>query len=273
MRQIDHITPQILLEAVVVDYTISDIEEFRLKFGLDKAKETSSVDLFPFLAGTITKKDLEKRALPSTGPFGFISKNIGVLPIDFYVQLKAMEEEGYAKILSKPHIATLNGHKASISIATTQYYIFESEVIIPTTSQPTTQKTQRFEKITAEIKLEITPWISADGDVTVDIHPEFSTPIGQFNPEIPPTINSRILKSTVRLKDGETIVLGGLIQDSQNESKSKFPFLGDVPILGALFRGWGINNRNSELVVYITPHINQEPVSLDSLIEGGYRRK
>lgn len=138
-------------------------------------------------------------------------------------------------------------------------------MIVPTSGQPTTQKTERFEKITAEVKLEITPWVSADGDVTVEIHPEFSTPIGQFNPEVPPTINSRILSSTVRLRDGETIVLGGLIQNSQTESRSKFPILGDIPIIGAVFRGRSTDIEDSELVVYITPHINQEPVDIDKI--------
>lgn len=265
IQEIDHVTPQILIEAVVVDYQISNLDEFSLKFGIDETKAANAPFLlYPFMEGTMTRQGVESR-LTDKSP-KFVSRNIGILPHDFYMQLKAMEQEGYAKIQSKPHIATLNGHKASIIISTTQYYIFESEVIYPTSGQPTTQTSQRFEKIAAEVKLEITPWISADGEVTVEIHPEFSTPVGSFTPDVPPTINSRILDSTVRLSDGETIVLGGLIQSSQSNTKTKFPILGSIPYLGALFRGHEVSDTDSELVIYLTPHINMAPVDLDELV-------
>jgi len=258
VAEIDHTVPQILLEALVVDYRITDVSEFDLEMGVDSEQDAGAFQFYPFIQGTTTKSNLEASFSASGSPL--ISKNIGYLPNDFYMQLKALEQDGYAKIQSKPHIATLNGNKASLVISTTQYYIFDSEVIVPTTGQPTTQKTQRFEKISAEIRLEITPWVSAGGEITTEIHPEFSTPQGSFSPDVPPTINSRIFDSTVRLKDGETIVLGGLIQTDDSKSRGKFPVLGDIPLLGALFRTYSNTTETSELVIYITPRLNMEPV-------------
>ena len=103
--------------------------------------------------------------------------------------------------------------------------------------------------------MEITPWVSASGDVTVDIKPEFKTPVGSLSSEVPPTINSRILDSTVRLKDGETIILGGLIQESNVDNVNKVPILGNIPLLGRLFRNKSTSTIKSELVVFVTPHV------------------
>ena len=261
IQDIDHIVPQILIEALVVDYRINDMKEFQLKFGIDKQREASAIQLYPFIEGTTTKDAMQSYA--NTNGSDVLAKNIGFLPDNFYAQLSAMEQEGYAKIQSKPHIATLNGNKASLVISTTQYYIFKSEVVVPTSSQPTTQTTQRFEKISAEIKLEITPWVSAGGEITTEIHPEFSTPVGSFNPDVPPTINSRIFDSTVRLQDGETIVLGGLIRNDDSKNYQKFPILGDIPLIGWFFRSHSIQNETSELVIYITPHLNMPPVNME----------
>jgi type IV pilus assembly protein PilQ len=97
--------------------------------------------------------------------------------------------------------------------------------------------------------------VSASGEVTVEIHPEFKTPVGIFSSEIPPTINTRVIDSTVRLKDGETIILGGLIEEKESKSHSKVPILGDIPILGNLFRTSHKSIIKTELMIYITPHI------------------
>ena len=166
-----------------------------------------------------------------------------------------MEKVGKAIIRSQPQIATLNGHPASIKIGTTQYYILETERPMVGGNQVFNQVSQRFEKITAEVSLEIVPWVSASGEITTEIHPEFSTPLGTLDSNIPPTINHRILDSTVRLRDGETIVLGGLIQTMESETRDKFPILGDIPILGRLFQNKSHNNSKSELMIYITPHL------------------
>ena len=89
----------------------------------------------------------------------------------------------------------------------------------------------------------------------MEVHPEFNTPVGTLNANVPPTINSRVLDSTVRLKDGETIILGGLIQESESENINKVPILGDIPLLGRLFRNKRTSLIKSELMIFITPYV------------------
>ena len=97
--------------------------------------------------------------------------------------------------------------------------------------------------------------MTESGDVNAEIRPEFSTPVGVLDPGVPPTINTRQLETTVRLRDGETIILGGLIQESQMTEQSMIPILGRIPLIGRLFRSRKTSRRKSELVIYITPHV------------------
>lgn len=181
-------------------------------------------------------------------------QNLGRLPTDFFFRIQALSQEGVVNVRSRPQISTLNGHEASIEIGTTQYFILRSTTPLQSPNQIVTQESERFETIEANVSLQITPWVSSSGEVTTEIHPEFNTPVGNFNSEVPPTINSRILDSTVRLKDGETIILGGLIQDSETVNYNKIPILGDIPLLGQLFRNRSHDTSKSELIIFITPH-------------------
>lgn len=118
------------------------------------------------------------------------------------------------------------------------------------------QSTQSFQTIETDVKLEITPYVGAIGMIFVDIKPNFNTPAGQHSANIPPTINERSMSSTLEMREGETIVLGGLIQDSETENRTQVPILGSIPLLGALFSSTTNSNDKSELIIYITPHIS-----------------
>lgn len=198
-------------------------------------------------------RDANRALAPGGNLFGIA--NLGRLPDDFYFRIQALSQEGIVNIKSRPQISTLNGHTASIEIGTTQYFLLKSTTPLQSPNQIVTQETERFEQIEANVLLEITPWVSSSGEVTAEIHPEFNTPVGNLNADVPPTINSRVLDSTVRLKDGETIILGGLIQESEVENLNKVPILGDIPLLGRLFRNKYTSMDKSELVIFITPHV------------------
>ena len=255
IEKIDMPPAQVLFEAVVVDYNISKLSEFKLtadNTGLDR--EMPPHIYYPNIDYSSTGDDLNIH-LDNIADYLNI-KNIGHLSSDFFLQLQFMEKEGIANIMSRPQIAALNGHPASIEIGTSQYYLLENQTIYP--SQQTSVSTatsQRFEVIEADMSLEVTPWVTESGEIIVMIQPEFNSPATVFDPDIPPTINRRILKSTVRLKDGETIVLGGMIQNHENTTIEKFPILGDLPILGRIFQNRNSSKTKSELMVYLTPHI------------------
>ncbi|MCK5148068.1 secretin and TonB N-terminal domain-containing protein [bacterium] len=254
IKQIDFPIPQVLIEAIVVDFSDIHTKEFGIKAWM-KAPGDSTQYTDSFLPGVniTASSDILSKSLQFYGPqLGL--KSIGRLPAGFMVNLKALESTGKVNIRSQPQIATLNGHSASIKIGTTQYYKFNTERPIVGGNQAYNQVTQRFEKVLAEISLTITPWVSASGEITTEIHPEFSTPRG-FDPDVPPTIDHRILESTVRLRDGETIILGGMIQTDERESISKVPILGDIPIIGKLFQSRSTRKEKSKLMIYITPHL------------------
>ena len=127
------------------------------------------------------------------------------------------------------------------------------------------------------ISIELTPFISPDGYVTLNLKPNYATmkeevtSVSISNPDLPITaavlLQRRNLElSNVRIKDGETLVLGGMIQEEEKKEVSKFPLLGDLPVIGGVFRNTHTTNTKSELVIMVTPHIikDTEDVASDT---------
>jgi type IV pilus assembly protein PilQ len=256
VQAIDFAPAQIVVEALVVDFSTSYLNQFSIvsnNTGQTAAGATDEKyypDIQLYSAGKQADNGLQEIA----SHLG-ITK-IGHLSDNFYVQLKALAQEGKANIRSRPVIASLNGHEASINIGTTQYYLLKTETVFnSTTPSYTSQVSQRFETIKADVSLKVTPWVTGTGEIIVDIQPEFNTPRGQLDPNIPPTINHRLLNSTVRLRPGETIVLGGLIQSNEDIQVSKLPILGEIPILGRLFQNRSKTSTETELMIFLTPTV------------------
>jgi type IV pilus assembly protein PilQ len=255
LKEIDIPPAQVLFDAIVVDYDVSNTKDFSLT--ADNTGLTTDLPdhvYYPSIDYSATGDNLNVH-LKDISDYLKIG-NIGHLSNDFYARLQIMEKEGIANIRSRPQIAALNGHSASIKIGISQYYLLESKTVYPSQeSDVSTQTSQRFEVIEADMSLEVTPWVTESGEIIVDIKPEFNSPASTLDPDIPPTINRRVLKSTVRLRNGETIVLGGMIQNQDNTTINKFPILGDLPIIGRIFQNRHSVKNKTELMVYLTPHV------------------
>jgi type II secretory pathway component GspD/PulD (secretin) len=158
-------------------------------------------------------------------------------------QLNALIQNGHASILAQPRIATINNHEATLLVGETYPVV----TVNLQTGFPSVTN------IDVGVKLRLTPSIGADGMITAEFHPEFSQITG-FNATFPIVSNRRV-DSTLRLHDGDTIVLGGLFSDIDSETITKFPILGDIPGLGAFFRNKERTHNKDEVVFYITPHI------------------
>jgi len=256
IKELDEPSPQILIEALVIDYSITDRSEFGIRMNNYGFSDSLShgmnyypdVDVYQY--GDDLNEDIQRIADDLS------IKNIGKLPSNFFVKLNALVQSGKANVQSRPQIATLNGHPAKIDVGTTQYYLLKTETTYGVGQQtPTSQISEKFQTIEASMSLSVTPWVTSTDEIIVEIHPEFNTPQGAFDPEVPPTINHRVLDSTIRLRDGETIVLGGLIQSNESLTEEKFPILGDIPLLGKLFRNRLKLKTKTELIIYLTPHI------------------
>ncbi len=174
-----------------------------------------------------------------------------------------------ARVLANPKILITNGQESTIDL--TQDYVekVSSEFLTSTstgTNTGTTGLVQREYTIGDDlgIKVELVPFISPEGYVTLNIKPKYSTIANQIyaagnagTSDLVATLLSRrdIDLKNVRIRDGETLVLGGMIQETEVKSVNKIPLLGDLPLVGPLFRSTGTNKAKSELVIMITPNI------------------
>ncbi len=151
----------------------------------------------------------------------------------FSADINALVSNGKARILSRPNVTTIQGREAVIYIGN-EVPIEKSQTIDSTT-------TSSYEYKDAGIKLKYTPRVNADGTITAKLYTEVSTPDYDKNAGAY-RFNTRTAETTVTVRDGEPMVIGGLIGAEESKAVSKIPFLGDLPILGALFR----NNRKSK---------------------------
>jgi type IV pilus assembly protein PilQ len=158
-------------------------------------------------------------------------------------QINTLVQRGRASILAEPRVATLNNHEASLLVGE-QYPVV---TVNQQTGYPSVQT------IDVGVRLRLTPTIGAEGSITAELHPEFSQIIG-FNNGFP-IIANRKVDATLRVHDGETIVLGGLFQDIDSDTVTKLPFLGDLPVLGGVFRNRQRSHTKDEIVFFITPRI------------------
>ena len=169
-------------------------------------------------------------------------------PFEFYygARINALVTDGKAKILSRPNVTTIQGREAVINVG--------SSVPVPKVSSTNTSTTTSIEYRDAGIILRYTPRVNSDGTITAKIHTEVSTP--QYIPDMQAyRFNTRSAETTVTVRDGEPMIIGGLIGAEEAKSVSKIPFLGDLPILGALFRNHRKSKSESELIIFLTAHV------------------
>ncbi len=264
LRTIDIPTPQVRIDAVIVEFKENLDKEFAVRGGRDWRLMDSTYFLTPFpktlhsstsnqhfeigVSGSWFKKVI--RSMVNKSSLGLLDD----LPDDFFTILRFLETQDKAKVLAQPSIMTLNGNKASIDVSETQYFKVETGV--------GESHTSRFQPIKFGIQLDIVPWISQSGQITAEITPNVSNS-EKTNNEGYPNVSTRSVNTTVRLNDGQTLILGGLVKNQETTFQYKIPFLGDLPLLGPLFRNSGKTRNKTNLIVFITPHIIKGDSNVD----------
>ncbi len=165
--------------------------------------------------------------------------------------ITAAASEGKAKVLSDPKITTLNNQAANINVTTQIPYVTSNVASTGVT-------TQQVSYVTTGIQLTVTPSINADGRILLQINPNVSQPsVTAAGSSLTgaPAVDSRNANTTVLVRDGETIVIGGLISDSLQDTIAKIPLLGDIPILGWLFKKKSKTRVRNELLIFVTTRI------------------
>jgi type II secretory pathway component GspD/PulD (secretin) len=144
-------------------------------------------------------------------------------------------------------MAALNGRYAELFIGETKF------IKVEVNSYGTVS--ERIQGVDVGVTLKVMPWTGGNDEITTLLIPEVSNISELDRATGLPVLSTRKAQTTVRVKDGETIMIGGLVQTQDYDTTVKIPFLGDIPLLGNLFRSKSKSHINSELVIFVTPHI------------------
>ena len=183
-----------------------------------------------------------------------------VVKDDFRATLRALATAGKLEVLSRPSVLARNNESATITIGQEVPFIRNSRV----TDNGQTINTIEYEDI--GIILEVTPHITPDRVVEMEVSPEISTLTGETIP-ISDTANAQVIakrsaQTRVSVMDGKTVVIGGLMEDNKTDTVRKIPLLGDIPVLGFLFRRTIKTKTKTELLIFLTPHVVMGPDDL-----------
>lgn len=243
VEDIDIVSPQVMIKALILEVSKGMTRELDLKGGFFSADTTRMI--FPEFIYSYSGDDINQTIdeIASHLELGTLPH----LPANFMLAIRALESAGKARVKAEPRIVTLNGNEANIDVGWTGYY----RTTTGTVENPLIQ----LHSVSAGIVLRIVPWVSASGEITTVLNIEVSSLKGISATGLP-EISKRTAATTVRLNDGETIVIGGLVQTTSAETKSKIPFLGSIPIIGELlFTSQKKQVDETELIIYITPKI------------------
>ncbi|MBH47631.1 MAG: hypothetical protein CME71_05630 [Halobacteriovorax sp.] len=265
---LDTQTPQVLIESKIVEVSESYSKEIGLKngfnFGYDPvgAPATSAGDLgtsgsgagvdvgpgFSFSSAPVSGESARNLFSLSIGQFGRL------LDLNFALQL--MENESKGKIIASPKVITQNKKKANLSTTDTTSFTV-------TTGAGDTASTS-FQEVSADLSLEVTPQVTNEGSIALEIALSKSQFGTRPSPDAPPNKQTRKVNTNVLVDNGSTIVLGGIYSYTKSESHSGIPFLKDIPLIGWLFRTpYAPSTTKNEMIIFLTPRIiNQEEAGL-----------
>jgi len=264
IQKLDIVREQVLVEMLIMEVSEDSLQEIGIDWAtLDEAVADSvrffgSTNFGPrvdFVSG-----DLEGLAVGMWKGAG-ADVSIGAI-------LHALQKQSNVNILSTPHITTSNHNKAKIIVGENRAFTMQSR-ITETTDFITPTVIKTFEYKDVGISLEITPHISQGGFVRLEINSEFTKLIEDVTAPSPdtPTTAKRQAETIVSMNSGSTVVIGGLIRDDKTTIEKKIPLVGDLPLVGALFRYKKDQLQKTNLLIFITPHILSSQEDLEQITE------
>jgi len=272
IEELDKPVGQVLIKVLFAELTHSNSVDWGTEFSMlnlrDDGGATQSVGVFGRPLELTTPGSATSPLGPGTpGPMGLSVRTLEG-EIDFTIH--ALQETGRLNVLSRPYVLTRNNQMATITVA--------EEVPIPSgTSQGTaTTQTNYTYRNDIGIVLEVTPSVNPEGLVNMTVSPKITTRTGetvQISEDLfPEVFATRSATTRVAVLNGQTIVIGGLIEDQMNETIRKIPLLGDIPIAGALFRRTIKEKTKTELLIFLTPHVAQKPEDLTDISQAEQER-
>jgi MSHA type pilus biogenesis protein MshL len=243
---------QVMIQAKIVEVVLSD----DFKMGINWSYVADFPELTKLTGALGGVATLNQGLIPAAESGVF---QLGITDEKISALLDAMAKQGNLNILSSPQIVTLNNQAAMIKVTQeTVYFEITTEVDVDT---DTTTQTIESRTIDVGIVLDVTPQISADGVITLNIHPSISEIVGEAvskEGDTRPIIDRRETNAVVKVQDGQTIIMAGLMKEKKKEELKMVPCLGEIPLLGMLFRYTTQNKEKVELVIMLTPIILNE---------------
>ena len=249
LHAVDVAPRQVLLEATIAEVTLNDQLRFGVKWYLEKN------------FGKFTFSDAVSGAVRSAFPgFSYFFPST-----DVSVAVDALSEVTDVKVVSRPTLTVRDNKEAELQIGdqvpiTTRTASSGSDADAPVVNQVNLKDTG--------VILNVTPRIAKSGRVLLDIEQEVSDVVRTTSSGIDsPTIQSRRVKTSVVVQDGQTLVLGGLMQASEKESREQVPVLGEIPFLGAAFRRKVDREARTELVIFISVAVMHDPAAVSNVMK------
>ncbi|MFG0249022.1 MAG: type II secretion system secretin GspD [Phycisphaeraceae bacterium JB051] len=250
ITNLDRAIPQVLIKVLVAEVTHDGEVDLGVEFSGLNIRDSGN----GFQIGT----DFGVASATDGFSFSLIETNLNAA-------IHALETVGKLDVLSRPYILTSDNKEATITVGEEVPFIRDSR----TTDEGSTINTIEYEDI--GIILTVTPHINPDGLVIMDVAPEISTLTGNTVPISEtvdaPTFAKRSASSRVAIQNGQTIVIGGLVQDRKTSTVNKVPLLGDIPLVGELFKRTQDTKSKTELLIFITPHVADQPGILQAISE------
>jgi type IV pilus assembly protein PilQ len=251
--------PQVLIEARIVEADDKFSRNLGVKFGYGKSNNESAVggqNIFGTLPGTpgSVRTNPTNVNLPAAGLNGF---NPGQFALTLFnssltrlinLELTALEADGRGKVISSPRVVTADKVKATIEQGTEIPY-----------QNATSSGATAVEFRKAVLKLEVTPQITPEGAIFLDVRVNKDTR-GQETLS-GPAIDTKNVQTQVLVENGGTVVLGGIYEQQDRTTTTKVPLLGDLPVVGYLFKNTSRISDRTELIIFITPRVISEKIN------------
>jgi general secretion pathway protein D len=248
IRMIDTPQYQVLIEATIAEVTLTDT----LRYGVHYWLESGNVSSVFTQNGTFGVN-------PTTPGFNFI-----ISSGDFRIVLDALASITHVKVVSSPSLAVLDNQTAQLKVGDQVPVITREQ---QSTDNPDAPIVNNVEYRDTGVVLQVTPRINPDGQVNLDIRQQVSNVVPGTEERANPTISQREIGTAVSVASGQTVILGGLISQSQTSGRSGVPVLRDIPLVGNLFSGVSDSDQRTELVVLLTPKVIRNALDAKAVAE------
>ncbi len=260
ITNLDRPKPQVLIKVVFLEVTYNKSSDIGVEGGVTHKLNTATTGTASNLFGLTPGLAGAPGTIPTPPGAGLYQ----VLGQDYQVTLRAIAQAGRAEVLSKPSVLARNNQPATITVG-------QSVPLVQSVrydSLGNAINSVQYQDV--GIILRVTPFITSDGMVEMIISPELSSVSATDKVPISkdvqiPVIDKRSADTVVVTPDGQTVVIGGLMQHKKTQTESKIPLLGDIPFLGAAFRSKQKGDVKTELIIFLTPQIVQAPSQLAAL--------